>query len=50
MTSTWFVVWLPANDIGGHEPFLFNPVNAWTATLIFAVDLTSAYLAAPRIG
>jgi hypothetical protein len=27
------------NNIGGHEPLLFNPVNAWTATLILAIGL-----------
>jgi hypothetical protein len=39
MTVIWFVVWLVANNIGGHEPLLLNPVNAWTATLILAVAL-----------
>jgi hypothetical protein len=31
MTIVWFIVWLIANNVGGHEPLLFNPVNAWTA-------------------
>ena len=45
MTLIWFVVWLIANNVGGHEPLLFDPVNAWTATLILAIalDLTAAH-------
>jgi hypothetical protein len=39
MTFIWFIVWLIANNIGGHEPLLFNPVNAWTGTLILAIAL-----------
>lgn len=39
MTVLWFIVWLIANTVGGHEPLLFNPVNAWTATLILAIGL-----------
>ena len=39
MTLIWFVVWLIANNVGGHEPLLVDPVNAWTATLILAVGL-----------
>ncbi len=39
MTFIWFVIWLIANEIGGHEPLLLNPVNGWTATLILAVAL-----------
>jgi hypothetical protein len=39
MTVIWFLVWLIANNVGGHEPLLFDPVNAWTATLILAVAL-----------
>ena len=39
MTVVWFIVWLIANSIGGHEPLLFNPVNAWTAALILAIGL-----------
>lgn len=27
MTFIWFVVWLIANNVGGHEPLLINPVN-----------------------
>ncbi len=45
MTFIWFVVWLISNNVGGHEPLLFNPVNAWTGTLILAIalDLVSAH-------
>ena len=42
MTFIWFIVWLIANNVGGHEPLLFNPVNAWTATLILAIALDLA--------
>jgi len=45
MTLLWFVVWLIANTIGGHEPLLLDPVNGWTATLILALalDLSAAH-------
>jgi len=39
MTFVWFVIWLIANNVGGHEPLDLNPVNAWLATLILAVAL-----------
>ena len=39
MTLVWFIVWLIANAIGGHEPLLLDPVNGWTATLILAIAL-----------
>ena len=39
MTLVWFIIWLIANNVGTHEPLLFNPVNAWTATLILAIAL-----------
>jgi hypothetical protein len=39
MTIAWFIVWLIANNVGGSEPLLADPVNAWTATLIAAVAL-----------
>ena len=39
MTFVWFVIWLIANNVGGHEPLIFNPVNAWVATLILAIAL-----------
>ena len=39
MTFVWFVIWLIANNVGGHEPLALDPVNAWTATLILAIAL-----------
>jgi hypothetical protein len=42
MTILWFIIWLIANTIGGHEPLRLDPVNAWTATLILAVALDLA--------
>jgi hypothetical protein len=39
MTFMWFVTWLIANNVGGHEPLTLNPVNAWVGTLILAVAL-----------
>jgi hypothetical protein len=39
VTLTWFVIWLIANNIGGHEPLILNPMNAWAATPILAVAL-----------
>lgn len=39
MTLLWFIVWIIADNIGGHEPLRTAPVNAWTATLILAVAL-----------
>jgi hypothetical protein len=39
VTIIWFIVWLIANNVGGHEPLLVNPVNGWTATLILAIAL-----------
>ena len=42
MTFVWFLIWLIANNIGGHEPLLLDPVNGWTATLILAAALDFA--------
>jgi hypothetical protein len=39
MTVLWFVIWLIANNVGGHEPLVLDPVNAWAATLILAIAL-----------
>ena len=39
MTFVWFVIWLIANNVGGNEPLVLDPVNAWTATLILAAAL-----------
>ena len=46
MTFIWFVVWLIANNVGAHEPLTFDPVNAWTGTLILAIalDLGAAHV------
>ena len=45
MTVLWFIVWIIADNIGGREPLLLNPVNGWAATLIAAIalDLGSAH-------
>lgn len=39
MTLLWLVIWFIADNVGGREPLLFNPVNAWVATLILAIAL-----------
>ena len=39
MTFVWFVVWLIANSVGGHEELVADPVNAWRAALILAIAL-----------
>ncbi len=39
MTFIWFVIWLIANNVGGHEPLLLDPVNVWMGTLILAIAL-----------
>jgi hypothetical protein len=39
VTIVGFIVWLIANNVGGHEPLLFDPVSAWTATLMLAIGL-----------
>ncbi len=39
MTFVWFVVWLIADNVGGSEGLVLDPVNAWAATLILAVAL-----------
>lgn len=45
MTLIWFVVWLIANNVGGHEPLILDPVNVWAGALILAValDLSAAH-------
>lgn len=45
MTFVWFLVWLVADQVGSHEPLLFDPVNWWTGTLILAIalDLSAAH-------
>jgi hypothetical protein len=39
VTIVWFVIWLIANNVGGHEPLAADPVNAWLGTLILATAL-----------
>ena len=34
MTPIWFLIWLIANNVGGPEPLIADPVNGWAATLI----------------
>jgi hypothetical protein len=50
MTFIWFVIWLIANNVGGHEPLTADPVNAWAGTLILAIalDLSAAIAARAR--
>ena len=50
MTVLSFIVWLIANLVGSHEPLLFDPVNAWTATLIAAIALDLGSSHARRAG
>jgi hypothetical protein len=50
MTLVWFVIWLIANNVGGTEPLLLDPVNAWSATLIVAVALDLSAAHARRAG
>ena len=39
MTVIWFIVWLIANNVGGGEGLVLDPVNGWVATLILAIGL-----------
>jgi hypothetical protein len=39
MTLVWFVIWLVANNVGGNEPLVLDPVNGWSGTLILALAL-----------
>jgi hypothetical protein len=39
MTLLWLLIWLIADHVGGREPLVFSPVNAWAATLILAIAL-----------
>jgi hypothetical protein len=50
VTFVWFVTWLIANNVGGHEPLTADPVNAWAGTLILAIalDLSAAIAARAR--
>jgi len=44
----WFIVWLIANNVEGHEPLILHPVNAWTENLILAIRLGPGAAHAPR--
>jgi hypothetical protein len=50
VTLVWFIIWLVANNGGGHEPLMIDPVNAWAATLILAaaLDLSGGHAARTR--
>jgi hypothetical protein len=48
MTFLWFAIWLVANIVGGHEPLVADPVNAWLGTLILAVALDLSAVHATR--
>jgi len=39
VTILWFLIWLVSDLVGDREPLLFDPVNAWAATLIAAAAL-----------
>jgi hypothetical protein len=45
VTFLWFGIWLIANNVGGNEPLVLDPVNAWVGTLILAaaLDLGAAH-------
>jgi hypothetical protein len=45
VTLIWFVVWLIADNWGGNEPLIFDPVNVWAGFLLLAValDLSAAH-------
>jgi hypothetical protein len=42
VTLLWFVIWLLWNLVGDKEPLIFNPVNFWAGTLLFAIALDLA--------
>ena len=52
MTFVWFVIWLIANNVCGHEPLEADPVNVWAGTLILAIalDLAAAHATPARRG
>ena len=50
MTLIWFIVWLIANTVGGHEPLDLDPVNVWMGTLILAIALDLGRQHAPVFG
>jgi hypothetical protein len=50
MTLIWFIVWLIANNIGDHEPLLFDPVNWWAGTLLLVIALDLSRQHVPHKG
>jgi hypothetical protein len=50
VTLIWFVIWVTANNVGGDEPLIADPMNSWAATLILAValDLSATHARAQR--
>jgi hypothetical protein len=42
MAFLWFLIWFIANNVGGDERLVFDPVNAWAATVLLAVALDLA--------
>jgi hypothetical protein len=50
VTFLWFIIWFFANLIGDHAPLLFDPVNWWAGSLLFAVavDLGAVHATANR--
>ncbi len=47
MTLLWFIIWVIVNTFRGHQRLRFDPVNAWTDTLILAIALDLASGHAP---
>jgi hypothetical protein len=50
MTLLWFIIWFVADHVGSHASLMFDPPNAWTATLLLAVavDINRPPFAAGR--
>jgi hypothetical protein len=50
VTLIWLIVWFIANNVGGTEPLLLDPVNAWVGTLILAaaLDLSASHATSAR--
>jgi hypothetical protein len=50
MTLLWFVIWIIADNWGGREPLVFDPVNFWVGALILAIAIDlSGHHAAPAV-
>jgi hypothetical protein len=51
MTLIWFIAWLIADNWGGREGLVFDPVNLWAGLLLAAIALDlSAAVAQPGRG